>query len=263
MTCATGAGALLAGALLAGVLALGVSGRRGWLTRSGRLAATLIGLTVLAGTGAGGALLLVVFLASTSWLTRFRADAKSPDGREHGSGARGRNARQVMANGGVAALCSGASLLPGFEAAAAGVAGALAAAIADSWATEIGTALRGHTVLATSLRRVAPGTSGGVSMGGTLGALAGAALAGVITVATRTSWTLPCVLTERASATAGWPGTGPALSVVLIVIVAGASGMFVDSLLGASVESRRPWIDNEAINTMATVTGAAVAIWLA
>jgi uncharacterized membrane protein len=50
---------------------------------------------------------------------------------------------------------------------------------------------------------------------------------------------------------------------VLIVIVAGASGMFVDSLLGASVESRRPWIDNEAINTMATVTGAAVAIWLA
>ena len=57
---------------------------------------------------------------------------------------------------------------------------ALAAANADTWGTEIGSALRGQPYdLRTETTRTARGTSGAVSLGGTVAALAGAALIGV------------------------------------------------------------------------------------
>src|SRR5438132_211998 len=123
---------------------------------------------------------------------------------------RARTARQVLANGGVATL---AALLGAWTAAA----GAIAAAAADTWATEIGAFSRFPPRLFTSGRRVARGTSGGITALGTLGGVAGA-----VTIA----W-LAYVLAPRGAA----PG-------LVTLTGAGVVGMLADSLLGATLQGK-------------------------
>jgi uncharacterized protein (TIGR00297 family) len=141
-----------------------------------------------------------------------------------------RNERQVIANGGVAALAAlGASW--------AAFAGALAAATADTWATEIGAHARTMPRLITNGRPVPAGTDGGMTLLGTTGGIVGAGcIAGV-------SYLL------------GYRDAP-------VIAAAGAAGMVLDSLLGATVQGTVRWIDNDAVNLAATLTGAAVAgLW--
>ena len=91
-----------------------------WLTRGGVAAALLVGAAVAWGLGWAGLVPLVSFLITGSLLTRLAGGAEAP-----------RNARQVAANGAVAAL---AALSGNWPAAT----GAIAAAAADTW--EIGRA---------------------------------------------------------------------------------------------------------------------------
>jgi uncharacterized membrane protein len=57
-----------------------------------------------------------------------------------------------------------------------------------------------------------------------------------------------------------WPG---GLGLAMIVAVAGVVGMLVDSLLGAIVQGKVRWMDNDAVNLAATLTGAACAALIA
>src|SRR3989449_3174919 len=86
---------------------------------SSDLAACAVGAGVTWGLGLPGLALLTAFFLTGSVLTQL-AERRGPS----------RNARQVLANGGVALL---AALLGSWAAAA----GAIAAAAADTWATEI------------------------------------------------------------------------------------------------------------------------------
>jgi uncharacterized protein (TIGR00297 family) len=218
-----------------------------WLTRGGAVAALAVGAAVMAGLGWRGVLLLLAFFVSGSLLTRW---AGGPGGQ--------RTTRQVLANGGVAA----AAALAGSWTVAAG---ALAAATADTWATEIGAFSRRPPRLITTGAPVARGASGGVTLLGTIGGLSGAVTIGAL------SWGLA-------------PPTGPRGAVG--VALAGALGMMADSLLGALVQGtftcptcgrhferatamchgavRRTrgfaWLDNDGVNLAATVTGAAAAL---
>jgi uncharacterized protein (TIGR00297 family) len=217
-----------------------------WLTRGGVVAAALVGVAVTWGIGWRGLLLLLAFFISSSILTRLAS----------GAGGR-RNARQVLANGGVAAA-----------AALAGrwgmVAGALAAATADTWATEIGAFSPWLPRLLTNGSRVPAGSSGGITALGTAGGLVGAGAIAAL------AW----LIHPRPA------GPGPAV----VIAIAGITGMLVDSLLGATVQglfecpqcaarSERPglvchepvrlirgwrWLDNDAVNLAATLAGAAV-----
>ena len=229
-----------------GVLGLALAIRRGWLTRPGVGAGLVVGAALVTGTHAAGPILLLVFLASSSGLSRLRIGGQpGPDaGSSVGDGLR--NAWQVLANSavpGIAALLAAVGVLP---CAGMAVAGAIAAVTADTWATEIGTALRAPARLVTTWRRVPPGQSGAVSVAGTAAGLAGAA-----TIALIASY-LPA---------AAW---GPALPAEFTpVLVGGLVGLFADSLLGATVEGRIPGINNETVNLIGSLAGAVTACLMA
>ena len=138
-----------------------------------------------------------------------------------------RNERQVIANGGIAALAALAGNWLWF-------AGAIAAANADTWATEIGSHSRTPPRLITSWARVSAGTDGGMTLLGTAGGVAGAAfIAGV-----------SYVLGQRG---------------LLVIATGGIVGMLLDSLLGATVQGKVRWMDNDTVNLAATLAGAACA----
>ena len=238
-----------------------------WLTRDGVVAALAVGGAVAVGLGWRGVALLLAFFISGSVLTRVAG----------GSGGQ-RNARQVVANGGVAA----AAALAGSWIVAAG---ALAAATADTWATEIGSFSRRPPRMITTWEQVAQGVSGGITLLGSMAGLLGAACIAVLAMLL---------------APPGWApegdGEGGAFApigsgLVIAATFAGTSGMLVDSVLGATLQGvfecpvcgarferartvcHEPvrhlrgllWLDNDGVNLAATAAGAvaaAAASWL-
>ena len=187
-----------------------------WLTGRGVAAALGVGLATGFGLGWRGLLLLLGFFVSSSLLSKKTS----------------RNHRQVIANGGIAAL---SALLGSWLA----FAGALAAATADTWATEIGRFSPTPPRLITNGARVPAGTDGGMTLLGTVGGIAGAGLIAGLSV--------------------GLGPGGSGLGLVVKVAVAGIIGMLLDSLLGATVQGKVRWVDNDVVNLAATLTGAACA----
>jgi uncharacterized protein (TIGR00297 family) len=171
-----------------------------------------------------------------------------------------RDARQVLANGGMAAVCAIAYAITHSPIAAAAFAGAFAAAAADTWGTELGMLARSAPRSIVNFRAVARGLSGGVTAWGTLAEIGGALVVGLV------AW---------AAGVAPW----------WVVGVAGFAGALADSIFGATLQALRycsscqrlcetdphhcgsttslvrAWnaIDNDAVNAIATLTGALAA----
>lgn len=251
-----------AGVVVAAAIAF-TARRAGSLSTSGALAATAVGAAAVA-TGWSWGAVLVIYFVTASLLSRLGATEKARRTGAVVEKGGARDAVQVAANGGVFALCALASLAIDREPAvvlATAALGALAAASADTWATEVGTLVGGPPRSLLTWRRVPIGTSGAVSMAGTLAMLAGALF--IATIAHLLS-------------------LSPAIA---RVAAAGALGAVADSLLGATIQERR-WcgacalaterrvhdcgtatrltggiagMDNDAVNFVATVIGAAVA----
>ena len=180
--------------------------------------------------------LVSVFFITASALTRLEPGA---GGSLRSLDRMGRRWDQVAANGGVAAGAAAIHGLTASPVAFAVAAGAIAAATADTWGTEVGRWSPVRPRLITSWSTVPHGSSGGITLFGTLGAAVGALLIGV-----------SAGLLER--------GLAHPPRLALIVTVAGFSGAIVDSLLGATVEDRWWWAGNSVINLAATSCGAGV-----
>lgn len=196
-----------------------------WLTTAGAAAALAVGGATVWGVGWRGLLLLLAFLVSGSLLTR---------------GGGRRNARQVLANGGVAAAAALIGSWPAF-------AGAVAAAAADTWATEIGAYSSTPPRLITSGAPVPKGANGGITLLGTAGGVAGAAVIGALFLLLGPRATGP------GSAHPGWGAVS--------IAGAGVLGMLFDSLLGATAQGpfEDKWLDNDAVNFAMTLAGAVIA----
>lgn len=208
------------------------------LTRSGAWAAAVCGGVLYGGGGWTWVVLVGVFFITASALTRLEPGV----GGSHRSLDRmGRRWDQVAANGGVAAVAAAVHGLTASPVAFAVAAGAIAAAAADTWGTEVGRWSPVPPRLITSWATVPHGSSGGITLFGTLGAAAGALLIGVC-----------AALLDRDLA-------HPA-RLALVVSAAGFSGAIVDSLLGATVEDRWRWAGNNVINLAATSWGAGVVL---
>lgn len=259
---------LLAGLGL-GILIAGLAYKAGALSRSGFAAAAVDGMLVFGLGGLPAAVLLLAFFISSSALSRLIQKRKDALADRWEKGSR-RDAGQVLANGGLAAAFMIAHTV--FPQAAwpwAGFAGSLAAVNADTWATELGVFSPETPRLVTTWKRVEAGTSGAVTMLGTVASLAGAGLIAVLA-----ALVLPVLR--------GW-GAG------LGVAVSGLLGSLVDSGLGASLQAvywcpvcaketeRSPvhrcgnpvvfrrglrWMNNDRVNLVCAAAGAVVAVAL-
>jgi uncharacterized protein (TIGR00297 family) len=227
------------------------------------VAAWLVGVAVLGGTGWEGGGVLAAFFVSSTLVGR---GVPPPPGLDP-KGER-RDHRQVLANGGVAA----AAALVGLRHPGLGhwlLTCALAAAAADTWATALGARSAAPPRCILGGGPVPRGTSGGVTVLGCAGGAAGA------------------VLVAAVGAVAG---RSPALAPVATLV--GFGGMLLDSVLGAAVQGRfrcdtcgapsewpvhrcgRPtvleggvaWLDNDVVNFGAGVAAAAAGwaawVWL-
>ncbi|MFQ5351207.1 MAG: DUF92 domain-containing protein, partial [Thermoanaerobaculia bacterium] len=178
--------------------------RLGALTLSGALAATLVGAIVLASAGLGPAAVLVFFFVSASLLSAL------PGKRERSR----RDARQVIANGSIAALAAAVTVSQ--PVASLAFLGALAAATADTWATEIGLRLGRRPRSILTLRSRPPGSSGAISIPGTVASAAGALAIGLV---------------------GGWWMGGIDRATLSAIAAAGFLGSVTDSLLGDGLQA--------------------------
>jgi uncharacterized protein (TIGR00297 family) len=253
--------------------------RAGALSVGGAVAACVVGGTIFGFGGLAWAALLVIFFASSSALSFFKAaDTRKVRAAETFEKGGKRDAAQVIANGGAASL---AALLTAFVQPSmlpllfGAFLGALGTAMADTWATEIGVLSNSAPRLIAGGRPVAPGTSGGVTRLGTAAAAAGALCLG-LAAAAFAALSLP-------------PGYPAPLVALAAALAGGMAGALFDSLLGATVQASyrcprcdkptespihrcgtqallvhgNPRVNNDLVNLLATVAGAITAggVW--
>jgi uncharacterized protein (TIGR00297 family) len=248
------------GSILAAAVAL-LAYRARSLSAGGAAAAFAIGAIVFGAGGWQAALVLFAFFIPSTLLSRVGKARKRAllDIGKHGP----RDAWQVLANGGIAALCVLLALRFGVPLWAA-FAGAFAAASADTWGTEIGTLAAGKPRSILTFAPIEPGLSGGITFAGTLATVGGATCVALVAWLAHIAPFFP-------------------------IAAAGIAGAFLDSALGASAQALRHcascnadcetnphhcgaattlrrgfgWMENDAVNFAATLGGAAIAGWWA
>lgn len=209
---------LIVGAMLAAAIAI-FAHRRQSLSGSGAVAALVLG-AICSAAGWGWAALLVGLFITGTLLSRYQFDRKSE--RISGVVEKGgnRDAWQVLANGGAFTAAAAMSLVVDAPLWMALGAGAIGAAAADTWATEIGVLSSSTPRSILTGKPVIAGQSGGVTLAGTIAGILGGVAMGVIALL------------------AGWGG-----SMAMAATIGGIGGCTLDSILGAAVQVRR-WCDH-------------------
>jgi uncharacterized protein (TIGR00297 family) len=206
---------LVMGLTIAAPIAI-VARRAKALSPNGAYAATLVGAAVFAGTGVSGSAMLLAYFTSSSLLGRL--PARVPIYQQRGNE---RDEVQVLANGGVPGVVALAALIapvPMRPVVVSAYAGAVAAAAADTWATELGSRFGRNPRSIASFTPVMPGTSGGVTLAGLAASAAGATIVTLVQAA-------------------GEASLGRSLgSRLLPTLAGGLAGSIADSLLGATVQ---------------------------
>lgn len=228
------------------------------LTANGAVAAVVLG-TITGAAGWEWAILLVAFFISATSFSRMDASRKAAITAGFAEKGGERDVLQVLANGGVFGALAILGLMSGNASWIVPAAGAIAASTSDTWATEIGTLTSGSARSILDFRKVHPGTSGGVTMRGTLAAAAGA------------------IFISGLALLLGLPDEA-----IYASMAGGIGGSLMDSLLGATLQSKRwcgqcgseterlthtcgamtthkgglRWLDNDGVNAISSLGGA-------
>jgi uncharacterized protein (TIGR00297 family) len=237
------------------------------LNKSGAIAAAVTGTIIFGIGGWQWAVVLLTFFITSSALSRaFKKRKQGLD--EKFSKGHERDAGQVFGNGGIATVFAALHFFfPESSLPWVGFAAALAAVNADTWATELGVLNPNPPRMITNLKMVVEkGTSGGISLIGTLASLAGSALIAFLASLLTGNWSL-------------FP----------FVTLAGLAGSLFDSLLGGTVQAmyfcpthkketeKHPlhtcgaqtvhirgwkWLDNDRVNFACSAMGMLIALVL-
>lgn len=198
-----------------------------WLTYDGALAAGIFG-TISYGIGNWQiALVALFFFISASLVSKDIAateDSFSIKFRRDGT--------QVWANGFWLCLWIIIWFMSDVQAFLIASVASIAAATADTWATELGSNIKSKTYLVTNMSKVSAGTDGGISIKGSIAALTSSALIAIL------FWTS---INEIP------------LFVLITITLAGFLGCFIDSYLGArfqGVSLRIPFLSNNESGTI-------------
>ncbi len=258
-------------------LALGVFAfRKEALSKTGTLAAVLLGAVVYIFGGEVWFAVLAVFFLSSVFFTRFKAREKDAVVREFAKGGV-RDFWQVLANGGLVGLLALAWFYYKEPVVFYAFLGVMATVTADTWATELGILQKSRPRLITNWRSVPIGTSGAVSGKGLVIALAGAALIGV-----------SCVAFLHFTNSYSNAPLNSSLPIIIITALAGLGGALFDSFLGATIQAMYyctrcrketeklvhvcgektqairgfKWFDNDLVNLASSMAGAFIAAGL-
>jgi uncharacterized protein (TIGR00297 family) len=205
--------------------------------RSGLFSGALMGLLIIVFSNVTWFLLMLSFFILGTAFTKYKYEIKKREGvAESRGGVRGFT--NVFANG-LVALC-GAVLygIYGDLAFLALYVGSIAAATADTTASELGM-LGKQPFLITTLQPVPKGTDGGVTIMGEVLAILAALIIGIVAFALR---------------------IGPP-EIIPVAVIAGFVGTNVDSLVGATLE-RKKIIGNSGTNMFCTIAGGVAAMLL-
>ena len=230
------------------------------LTIDGALGAFIMGLFIFGIGGWKFLLPIVLFFLTSSFLSKILND-KDQNFESFPKGSR-RDLIQVYANGGIPMLISIWWLYDPSEILYIAFLASVAAATADTWATEIGIYSKITPRNCISFRKLKPGVSGGVTLFGTIGSLLGA---GIISLSGQ-------FFLQSSVQT-------------LLVLLAGFTGSILDSIIGATVqaifvcnkcggeteksqhcgnptmlESGNKMINNDMVNLLCTISGATIVI---
>jgi len=201
-----------------------VSFRKKWLDFEGVLVGNIVGIAIFLWGSFGYFLLAIFFFIAAEAGTFFPRRGKQ---KKHET----RTTGNILGNSLPAVL----SLLLNFP---LGFFAGLAAALADTMSSEIGLLSKRKPVLITSLKRVEPGTDGGVTSLGMYAAFFGAALIAVPHY----------YLFQNAF-------------LALAIVLSGFMGSAIDSFFGATLE-RKKILGNTGVNFLGSLGGVAVAFLL-
>ena len=212
------------------------------LTPVGNINGAILGVLVWGTLGWRGYLIVIFYFLVGSGLTFVRMEQKESEGiAEERSGMRG--AGNVWSSALAAAICAIATLFvpdPIKQLFVLGYVASFCTKLSDTTASEIGKAYGKTTYLITTLKPVSRGTEGAVSLEGTIaGAFASVVLAVI-------AWII---------------GLISSIGIVWCVVAAFIATT-IESLIGATLESRLPWLTNDLVNFINTVIGAIAAMLL-
>ena len=234
------------------------------IDRKGFLASVTVGLSIIYGGGIAWFVIVAIFFALGVIFTLYKYGYKRDLGSAQEKGG-ARSWPNILANGGFASAIAVLNLAKPSLALSVLFLGAISTSAADTVATELGLLSHAEPRLITNpAKAVAPGTSGGITILGVLGAVFASLVMG----------TMAYILE-----------VGPTQSSVVICVLGGVIGAIFDSIFGATIQRRgycvvcmkrtealkhcgestivsggTRFVENNVVNLLATAVGAIAAL---
>lgn len=212
------------------------------LTVSGYLHAWLLGVIVLSTLEWRGYTVVMFYFLVGSAVTRIGMAQKEAEGiAEKREGKRG--PENVWGSALTGAVCGlGLLFLPSIyhPLFILGYVASFATKLADTTASEVGKAYGKRTFLITSLQPVPRGTEGAISLEGTIAGIVGAVTISLL----------------------GWGLGLISILGVIYCVLAAFIATNLESLIGATLQSKWSWLTNEVVNFINTLLGAIIAMGL-